>query len=212
MTSGHLLRSFQSLLAVLIVFSLVLPSVATAQTPAGPVPPKIPNPYDAPKIFVLAGAGAFNFIPDRISKMVVVEVRDKNDQPMEGASVLFELPPTGPGGTFTNGEHSRTVRTDLRGQAPVAFELSQEQGRFQITVTATAASGTTKTTISQTNTLTPVNEKKREQTHWYTSKKVLIIGGVVVAGAVVGIVFATKGSKSSGPAVVITPGAPTFGG
>jgi len=217
MTPGHPLRSSQSSVALLITILLALPSGVSAQTPVAPASPrpaapKVLGPQDGLKILVLEGAGAFNFIPDRISKAVVVEVRDKNDQPVEGASVIFELPQNGPGGTFASGEHSRTMKTDLRGQAPVAFEISPEQGRFQIAVSATFGDASGKATISQSNSMTPISERKREERHWYTSKKVLIIGAAVAAGAVVGIVLATRGSKSSGPTVVITPGTPTFGG
>jgi len=222
------LPSFQSLVSLLITCFLVLPSGANAQTPAAPPPapqtpaaspppPQTSNPLDALKIFVLEGTAVSNFIPDRVSKMVVVEVRDKNDFPVEGASVLFQLPQTGPGGTFANGEHSRTIQTDLRGQAAVSFELNPDAGRFQIEVTATIGSRSGKATISQSNSLMPIDEKKLEKQHrWYTSKKFLIITAVVASGAAVAIILATKGGSSktstSGPTIVITPGTPTFGG
>jgi hypothetical protein len=220
MTTGQSLPSFQSFISLLIISLLVLPSAALAQTPA-PVAQTPPRPFPTPvspqdglKVFVLEGAGFSNFIPDRISRRVVVEVRDKNDFPVEGASVLFELPQTGPGGSFANGEHSRTVATDLRGQAAVSFEISPEQGKFQIAVTATLGNTTGRATIWQVNSLLPVDDKKREKHPWYTSKKFLIITAVVATGAAVGIILATRGgsSSSSKPTIVITPGTPTFGG
>jgi hypothetical protein len=216
MITGHPSLSLQSFVSLVVICLLVLPSGAAAQTPVAPPAPKLSSPQDALKIFVLEGQGVSNFIPDRISKAVVVEVRDKNDLPLEGASVLFELPQTGPGGMFANGEHSRTVKTDSRGQAPVSFELSNDQGRFQIAVTATVGDRTGKATVTQINSLTPFDEKKHEHQRWYTSKKFLIIATVVAAGAAVGIILATRGgsskSPSSTPTIVITPGNPTFGG
>jgi hypothetical protein len=216
MTPRQVLPSFQSFVSFLVTFLLVLPSGAVAQTPAAPPQTKVPSPQDPLKVFVLTGAGTSNFIPDRISKMVVVEVRDKNDLPLEGASVLFELPASGPGGSFSDGEHSRTVKTDLRGQAAVSFELSQDQGHFQIAVTATSGEHIGKATISQSNSLKIVaDEKKREPQRWYTSKKFLIIAAVVASGAAVGIILGTRGGSSktsSTPTIVITPGSPTFGG
>jgi hypothetical protein len=208
---------------------LVVPSAGLAQTPvpaaqtpppaAQTSPPAVPaatspmNPRDKLKVLILKGAGVSNFIPDRISRPVVVEVLDKNDFPVEGASVLFELPQTGPGGSFANGEHSRTVKTDLRGQAFVSFEISPEQGKFQIAVTATAGDNSGRATISQASSLMIVEEKKREKHPWYTTKKFWIITAAAAAGATVGIILATRGgSSSSTPTIVITPGSPTFGG
>jgi len=216
MITRQVLPSFQSFVSFFVTFLLVLPSGAVAQTPVAPPQAIVPSPPDPLKIFVLTGAGVSNFIPDRISKVVVVEVRDKNDLPVEGASVLFELPASGPGGYFANGEHARTVKTDLRGQAAVSFELSQDQGRFQIAVTATSGEHSGKVTISQANSLKIVlDEKKQEHQRWYTSKKFLIIAAVVASGAAVGIILGTRGSStktSSTPTIVITPGSPTFGG
>jgi outer membrane receptor protein involved in Fe transport len=237
MTTGQSLPSPQSLISLLIIFLLVLPSAALAQTPVPaapaaqtpppvaqtpppavpaattPAPPKLMNPRDKLKVLVLKGAEVSNFIPDRISRPVVVEVLDKNEIPVEGASVLFELPQTGPGGSFANGEHSRTVKTDLRGQAAVSFEISPEQGKFQIAVTATAGDNSGKATISQASSLMIAEEKKHEKHPWYTTKKFWIITAVAAAGATVGIILATRGgSSSSTPTIVITPGSPTFGG
>jgi hypothetical protein len=177
-------------------------------------PPIAINPQSGLKVFVLEGAGVSNFIPDRVSRQVVVEVRDRNDLPLEGASVLFQLPASGPGGIFANGQKSRIVRTDLRGQAAMSFEILPEQGKFDIAVTATAGTTTGKATISQSSSMIKLTDKDLEKKHrWYTSKKFIIITSLVVAGAAVGIILATKGSsKSSSPTVVITPGSPTFGG
>jgi hypothetical protein len=230
MTNGHRLPTFQSFVSLLLVFLLMAPMRVWAQaqtapvapqtapaapkTPAAEAPPIAINPQSGLKVFVLEGAGVSNFIPDRVSRQVVVEVRDRNDLPLEGASVLFELPASGPGGIFANGQRSRIVRTDLRGQAAMSFEILPEQGKFDISVTATAGTTTGKATISQSSSMIKLTDKDLEKKHrWYTSKKFIIITSLVVVGAAVGIVLATRGSsKSSSPTVVITPGSPTFGG
>ena len=231
MTNGHRLPTFQSFVSLLLIVLLTAPARVWAQaqapsqtappapqtvpkTPAAEAPPLAVNPQSGLKVFVLEGAGVSNFIPDRVSRQVVVEVRDRNDLPLEGASVLFELPASGPGGIFANGQRSRVVRTDLRGQAATSFEILPAQGKFDIAVTATAGTTTGKATISQSSSMIKLSDKDLEKKHrWYTSKKFIIITSLVVVGAAVGIILATKGSsKPSSPTVVITPGSPTFGG
>ena len=52
------------------------------------------------KIIVLEGNNAFNSIPLGRAVTPIVEVRDDNDFPVEGATVVFTLPTTGPSGVF----------------------------------------------------------------------------------------------------------------
>jgi hypothetical protein len=163
------------------------------------------------KIYVLAGQGAVNFIPDQRATTPVVEVRSENDVPMEGVDVRFELPATGAGGVFPDGQHVKTVKTNLQGQAAAPFIMNSEQGRFDIAVTATVGDLTARAVVSQLNSLTPAAKFAQHKTPWYLNWKYLAIIG---AAATVGIVLATRsgGSKPSQPTIVLTPGTPTFSG
>src|SRR5687768_10048746 len=69
------------------------------------------------RVIALEGNGAVNYIPIRSATVPVVEVRDQDDRPIEGASVIFKLPTSGPGATFASGQSIFTTITDHRGQA-----------------------------------------------------------------------------------------------
>src|SRR5450631_2683960 len=58
------------------------------------------------RIRVLEGENAINSISQGQSIPPVAEVRDQNDMPVEGATVVFTLPESGPGGSFPGGRAS----------------------------------------------------------------------------------------------------------
>lgn len=179
------------------------------QTPPQPQATPAAATLETLKILVLQGQNAVNSIRDGAVTMPVVEVHDENDQPLEAADVVFELPATGPGGTFPGGQFVKSVKSNLQGQAGVEFVLTPVTGKFVIKVSATLRNRTGHTTIAQTNLLEGAAEKssKRHISWW----KVAIVVGA--AGAVVGIVLATRGgsSSSSSNTITLTPGVPTFG-
>ena len=86
---------------------LALAPVIRAQQRDSLNPPQPPaaaaSPVESLKIFVLEGQGAIHSIRDQGAAMPVVEVRDDNGLPVEGAEVKFDLPPAGPGGSFQIG-------------------------------------------------------------------------------------------------------------
>jgi hypothetical protein len=226
---------------VLAVILIVTPVSADEQAPAAPqnppaatqpapAPPQTP-PANAPatpiaplpviknlKILVLAGNGEMNDLERRVMAPLVVQVLDQNDRPVEGAEVVFRFPGSGPGATFQGGKTSQTVRSNGTGEAAaVNWIASNEVGTFEIRVTASYGNEFGETTIKMSNVTRIVEgAKKGKQAHWYspTWVKVALIGGA--AGAVVGIVLATRGggSHSAGSGTVpitVTPGPPTVG-
>lgn len=80
--------------ALLLVLRLGLPGPAAAQQPAPTVQPgsSIATPPGSLTIFVLEGQNGVNDIRVPSTVMVVVEVRDEDAKPVEGADVVFELP------------------------------------------------------------------------------------------------------------------------
>src|SRR5262249_49768578 len=112
---------------------------------AGPSPPL--------SIGVIEGKDAVNSIPRLHSTPPVVEVRDQNEFPVEGATVVFTLPEQGPGGTFLNKRTTFTTRSDAKGQATAPFLMNNIPGKFQIKVTATAGNRKAEALITQTNSL-----------------------------------------------------------
>lgn len=201
------------LLAGFLAISIGLPVPAFGQQPAPPpqaAPPAPAATSETLKMLVLQGQNAVNSIRDGTATIPVVEVHDENDLPLEGADVVFELPATGPGGTFPGGQFVKSVTSNLQGQAGAAFMPNALPGRFAIKVTATLRDRTGHTTIAQTNVLeaAPLEKTGIRKIKWW--KVALVAGGV---GLIVGIVAATRGgsSSSSSNTITLTPGAPTFG-
>jgi hypothetical protein len=213
----------KSLLVFILTAALVLPVSVSAQqaptpapsaTPAAQAPPPAPVVPPAPpqpkelKLVVLQGEGARNNLKTRVAIPPVIEVRDEADKPVEGAQVVFQLPAAGPGGVFNGWMRTQTARTNAQGQAGVnGFVPNDQEGRFNIKVTATKGSAEAGAVISQSNTSTGMQANAGKRKWW---KVVAVVG----AGAAVGgIVAATRGggtTPAASTSVTITPGTVTI--
>ena len=204
----------QCVTAVVIAALLALPPEAAAQPPNAanpPAPAQTPAPSPLPleslTIYVLQGQNEIHDIRDRVAAMAVVEVRDENGLPIEGADVTFTLPPTGPGASFAGQQFTYTSKTNFQGQAAATFLSNMQTGRFTIRVAAKVGNRVGQAVIRQTNS---TRSGVAEPSHgilkfaWW---KVAVLAGV---GAAVGVVVATRGGGSS-PSVALIPGSPTFG-
>ncbi len=199
---------------------LAQPALGQQPEPAKPqpgVPAAVPKPQAQPaqaeppgvlKIVVIQGEGSLNDVRRRSATAPIVEVRDENDKPVEGAEVVFQLPPAGPGGVFHGWMRSQTVRTDAQGRAVASgYTPNDQAGRFNIKVTATLGNKTGSTVIAQSNAYrgasgTGISSGRRS---WWK-----IALGVGATGAVIGAIAATRnGTAGTSPAanpITITPG------
>ena len=84
---------------------------------------------------------------------MVVEVRDRNNAPVAGASVVFLLPQTGASGTFATGGKMMTVVTNASGRATSGVFQPIGTGQLKIQVTASFQGHSASTAIAQTNQL-----------------------------------------------------------
>src|SRR5438874_6191951 len=185
-----------------------------AQQVAGPKSDLI-QPPGGLKIVVVQGERALNNVRTRSATAPAVEVRDDSDKPVAGAEVVFQLPPAGPGGVFNGWMRTQTARTGPDGRAEASgYAPNDEQGRFNIKVTATSGMKTTSAIIAQSNTqnggpASGAQVKSRNKT-W------IVVGVLAAAGLTGGIVAATRGGSSSAAAVIvpitISPGPVTVGG
>lgn len=157
------------------------------------------------KVLVLEGEHATNNIRRKVAIQPVVEVRDENDRPVEGASVIFRLPPSGPGGFFPGQKPTLTVKTDARGQAGAAGMVPNDQpGTFEINVTATAGNRLGQAVIAQTNSSTGLSmNSTREDKKPFWRNKYFLIGAAGLVTAVIIVVATHSGSNKT---VTITPG------
>ena len=204
--------------AILVASLLALPPLGTAQAPAAQTPatpnplgaPQAPNPAQLPvdslTIYILEGRGQIHVIRNPASAMPVVEVRDENSLPLEGAEVVFDLPQVGPSGSFAGQRFTFTTRTNSQGQAAAIFTPNAETGRYNIRVTARAGNRIGHALIPQSNALRSGTAEPKSGLFKFAWWKVAVLAGV---GATVGILVARGGS--SGPSVTLIPGTPTFG-
>ena len=168
---------------------------------------------EAIKIVVQEGQGAINNIQQHRAKEPVIQVLHEDGEPIGGASVSFQLPDSGPGGSFADNSKMLTVQTDFKGIA-VAHGLkpNDQAGRFQIRVTASYHGQTANAVVSQINAA-PAEAKKG-------NGKLLLILALIGGGAAAGAAAALGHKGSSGtpvasgvttpPATVLVPGAPTI--
>jgi hypothetical protein len=198
-------RQCLSLILIMLLFGWHLPAQERNK-------PAIPRPSGL-KIFVLAGNGAVNYIPDGHGTTPVVEIRDDNGYPVSGAALEFRLSETGPGGDFPNGQHMFSAVTNTAGQAEAPFTIRPLPGSFTMQISAKIDTRSVSASITQVNTLkaSEVAKTTAKAKHWYKNWKILAIAGAGVV--VVVVVLATRGGSNgpSGTTVGLAPGAPTFG-
>jgi len=127
--------------------ALLLVLVACTAPAASPQPTATP----ALRIVVLEGEDAVNIIQQRTAIMSVVEVRDRNGQPVAGAVDRFELR-TGP--ASVSGAGTPTLTTNATGRAVAEGLFPPDPGALQLGATASDHGQATAVTIAQTNVAT----------------------------------------------------------
>jgi hypothetical protein len=159
------------------------------------------------RILPLEGDNAINYIPTQSAVVPVVEVHDQNDMPVEGATVVFQLPAIGPGGSFPDGQLSLKTLTNSRGQAVArGFRINSQSGRFSLHVTASFNDLRANHVLRQTNS-TEVRDTEPGK-----SRKWLWIGlAGAAAAAATGAALALRStpiprvSASAGPVIIAAP-------
>lgn len=183
-----------------------------AQQATGPV--QSLQPAGDLKIIVVQGEGAQNSVRSRSATPLVVEVRDANDKPVERAEVVFQLPAYGPSGVFDGWMRNQLARTNAEGRAQSSgYTPNDEQGRFNIKVTATSGARTSSAVIAQSN-ISGAGTPELKQDRSKMWKILAVVGAAGLAG---GIVAATRGGDSTSSAaanvpITISPGTVTVGG
>ena len=161
---------------------------------------RLPN-QDGLTIKVLEGEDGVNIIQKNTAVKPVVEVRDRNNLPVAGATVVFILPDSGPSATFARGSRVLTVRTNSAGRASATSMHSVGMGAFNIGVTASFQNQVATATIAQTNFAT------------VAAANAAIAAGTVPAGASIatgggflglGISTAVVGAIAAGAAAAVT--------
>jgi hypothetical protein len=216
-----MIKSLPARLFCIFLSCLIAAPFGFAQGPPAPVPttsraapaaplPAPPNQAAGPlTVVILEGDKAVNSVPLLRSVAPIVEIRDQNDFPVEGVTVVFTLPAQGPGGTFAGGGATFTARSDSRGQAAAPAIVPRVAGKFEIKVSATLGARTGDAVIAQTNSTLARFGPDRAAHHWYKNKWVWIAAGGGVA-VIVTVILVTGGGSSKGNTITITPGTPVF--
>lgn len=211
MTNFILRANPQKMVAMLMACLLGLPSLSLAQQPAPTPPPAAVPTVRTLRILALAGRNGENDLQTRVMAPLAVQVLDANDRPVEGATVVFRFPPSGPSANFPDNQLTQTVRTDAGGQARAqGWMANMEIGAFAVFVTASRGNEQGTLSIPMSNVPRVIPEKERKKKRWYTSKWA-IIGYVAAAAAITTAIVLTNGSSSSSTIRGI-PGSPTVGG
>lgn len=111
------------------------------------------------RIVVVEGEDAVNVIQQRTAVAPLVEVRDRNNNPVAGAAVTFALKGGSARATLGNGVRQLVVTTDAAGRASVAVN-PLTNGTVEIQANASFAGQTASTTITQTNVATAADATK----------------------------------------------------
>ena len=109
------------------------------------------NQSGALRIVVIEGEDAVNIVQQKTAVAPVVEVRDRNDQPVAGAIVRFAIREGR--GTFA-GARTLSVTTNAAGRAVATGLTPTGSGALQIGASATFQGQTAVATITQTNVMT----------------------------------------------------------
>ena len=202
------LRHAIALVSVLTAVASPL-AVGAQQKPAAPL-----------KILVIEGEGAVNIIQQKTAVAPVIEVRDRNDQPVAGATVNFVVRA---GRATFSGARTLSVTTNAAGQAAAAGLTPSGAGALQIGATATFQGQTAAAvTIAQTNVMTAAEAAAASSAAASASSStsgtaaggggagagsgggmslttIGIVGGAVAAGAVVAKETVFAGTTYEGP-------------
>ncbi len=147
------------------------------------------------RVIAVEGEGAFNDIKRKIARNPVIEVQDDAGKPVPGAEVIFLLPDSGAGGTFTGGSRRYVTTTDAAGRAAAkGLRPNATEGRFHIEVTAASLGRTGSAVISQSNTLAGGLMTAGKAG---SGKKKMIILMAIAGGAAGGAYAGMHGGKSS---------------
>lgn len=105
------------------------------------------------KIVVIEGEGAVNIIQQKTAVSPLVEVRDRNNNPVSGAVVTFTIQ-GGNNAAIAGGAQTVSVTTNTAGRAVMAAINPVNPGTFQIQVQAAFQGQTAAAAITQTNVMT----------------------------------------------------------
>jgi hypothetical protein len=164
------------------------------------------------QIRVLEGEGAVYAPGSRATRGLTVLVTDTNGNPVEAATVSFQLPSEGPGGTFANGARSEIVPTSPDGRATVwGMRWNRVSGQFQMRVTASKGAARAGTFVSLTLSDRVAAQPAAQRLRSASGRKWVILSLAAAGGAVAaGFAAREAGAASDAAAIPLRIGQPSI--
>jgi len=172
-----------------------------------------PAPAEGPAILqirVTEGEGAAYPVGSHATRGITVLITDETGRPVEGATVSFSLPSTGPGGVFATGASSEIVPTREDGKASVwGMQWNRTVGAFEIRITAVKGQARAGMVCSQYLSDAPA-PKQGSSRIGPGGHKWIWIGLAVAAGAGAGLALAGSAAKPTASTTGIVIQTPTI--
>src|SRR5262249_25451637 len=148
------------------------------------------------KIVVVEGEGAVNIIQQKTAVAPVIEVRDRNDQPVSGAIVKFAIQR---GKASFDGARTLTVTTNAAGRATATGLTATGKGALQIGASAAFQGQTATISIAQTTVVTAAEAASAAPATGGASAGGLSHAAIagIVGGAGAGVAAALVATKKS---------------
>jgi hypothetical protein len=155
------------------------------------------------QIKVTEGEGSVYAVGGRATRGLTVQVTDEAGKPVEGASVSFRLPDSGPAGTFASGSKTEIVTTGADGRAGVwGMQWNRTAGALEVRITALKGQTRAGTTCSiylsdspEARASTARAGPKGHKWVWIA----LAVGGAAAAGVAVAAVAGKPAPASATP-------------
>ena len=144
------------------------------------------------KIVVLAGEDSVNVIQQKTAVAPLVEVRDRNNQPVSGVVVTFAVQ-GGKAAVFQGGATTMTIATNAAGQAAATGLTPLAAGAVNISVEAAIQGQVVTAAITQVNVMTAAEAAAAAGTAGASSGSASTAGGGAAAGGGGGMSATTLG-------------------
>jgi hypothetical protein len=165
------------------------------------------------QIRVVEGAGLVYTVGSRATRGVTVEVTDALGKPVDRATVRFELPTSGPTGTFPSGERTASMITGADGRVEAwGMQWNRVPGPVDVRVTASKGALTSSLRVGLSLTSAPIAVDVAGQSQRRGHKKLWITLAVTGAAGVAILGAAGKTPAAAGATPVNPPqiGAPSI--
>jgi hypothetical protein len=199
----------------------VTPATLPPSTGRSSTTPSGNAPLAALEIRVVEGDEETYALGSRATRGVTIRVSDENGRPVNGATVSFTLPSSGPSGVFASGAKTEATMTQADGTVAVwGMQWNRTAGRFEMRVTASKGQARAGTVVAGYLSETPggksANADQSLPRHSAAGNSGsgghkwlwigLAIGG---AAAAAGGILAAKGFSGSAASANVTIGNPS---